>query len=63
MRIGLPTHSERFGSNLFYSVQKVFELDAGPELDPEFSSPFHVVRQIPQAALHQIEQIWPLSFL
>lgn len=56
MRIGLPTHSERFGSNLFYSVQKVFELDAGPELDPEFSSPFHVVRQIPQAALHQIEQ-------
>jgi mannosyl-3-phosphoglycerate synthase len=56
MRIALPTNSERYGSNLFYSVQKVYELDAGLEVDTEFSSPFHVVRQIPMATLHSIEK-------
>ena len=56
MRIGLHTNSERYGSNLFYSVQKVFELDGGLEVDTEFSSPFHVIRQIPLSQLHEIEK-------
>lgn len=56
MRIGIPANSERYGSNLFYSVQKIFELDGGLETDSEFSSPFHVIRQIPSTALHQIEK-------
>lgn len=56
MRIGLPTNSERYGSNLFYSVQKVYELDGGLDMDTEFSSPFHVIRQISLSALNQIEK-------
>lgn len=56
MRIGLHTNSERYGSNLFYSVQKVYELDGGLDLDTEFSSPFHVIRQIPLSVIHQIEK-------
>jgi hypothetical protein len=56
MRLALPTNSERYGSNLFYSVQKVYELDGGLDVDAEFSSPFHVVRQIAMAALNAIEK-------
>jgi mannosyl-3-phosphoglycerate synthase len=56
MRISIPNHSERFGSNLFYSVQKIYELDAGIEENKEFSSPFHIVRQIPLNNLTNIEK-------
>lgn len=56
MRLSLPTNSERYGSNLFYAVKKVFELDGGLELDTEFSSPFHVIRQIPLTDLNLIEK-------
>lgn len=56
MRIGLPTNSERYGSNLFYSVQKVYELDGGLDVDEEFSSPFHVIRQISISNLNLIEK-------
>ena len=56
MRIGIPYNSERYGSNLFYSVQKVFELDGGLDTDTEFSSPFHVIRQIPSTALSAVEK-------
>lgn len=56
MRIGLPSNSERFGSNLFYSVQKVYELDGGLGVDEAFSSPFHVVRQIPLSTLNMVEK-------
>lgn len=56
MRIGIPTNSERYGSNLFYSVQKVYELDGGLETDAEFSSLFHVIRQMPQSTLNIIEK-------
>jgi mannosyl-3-phosphoglycerate synthase len=56
MRVALHTNAERYGSNLFYSVQKVYELDGGIETDSEFSSPFHVIRQIPLSVLHQIEK-------
>lgn len=56
MRIGIPSNSERYGSNLFYSVQKVFELDGGLDTDTEFSSPFHVIRQIPSTVINSIEK-------
>ena len=56
MRIAIPSNSERNGSNLFYSVQKVFELDGGLDTDAEFSSPFHVIRQIPSTTLNAVEK-------
>lgn len=56
MRIGLSSNSERYGSNLFYSVQKVYELDGGLEVDEQFASPFHVIRQVPMSSLSQIEK-------
>ena len=56
MRLELPARAERFGANLFYQVQKIYELDGGLHLDDEFSSPFHVIQQIPQDKLHEIEQ-------
>lgn len=56
MRLDLPTHAERFGANRFYNVQKIYELDGGFALDDEFSSPFHVIRQIPYDQLNQVER-------
>jgi mannosyl-3-phosphoglycerate synthase len=56
MRLELPARAERFGANLFHSVQKIYELDGGYELDTEFASPFHTIRQIPYEHLHKIEQ-------
>jgi len=56
MRIARPTNSERYGSNLFYAVQKVYELDGGLDMNTEYSSPFHVIRQIPMETFHKIEQ-------
>ena len=56
MRLELPARAERFGANLFYQVQKIYELDGGLHMDDEFSSPFHVIQQIPQDKLHEIEQ-------
>lgn len=56
MRIELPKYAERFGAVLFHDIQKVYELDGGLHLDEEFASPFHVIRQIPQERLHEIER-------
>lgn len=56
MRIELPVNAERFGSNLFYAVQKVFELDGGIDTDDAFSNPFHVVRKISGEELFAIER-------
>jgi len=56
MRLELPASAERFGANLFYHVQKIYELDGGLHLDDEFSNHFHVIQQIPQEKLHEIEQ-------
>jgi len=55
MRLRLPEHAERFGANLFHSVQKVYELDGGFEVNDEFTNPFHVVQQIPYKVLHGVE--------
>jgi mannosyl-3-phosphoglycerate synthase len=55
MRIELPSTAERFGANLFHNIQKVYELDGGFQLDNEFSSPFHIIQQITQEKLHDVE--------
>jgi len=56
MRIELPLRAERFGANMFYNVQKLFEFDGGFEFDSEFASPFHVIQQIPREKLYDIER-------
>ncbi len=56
MRIELPVNAERFGSNMFYAVQKVFELDGGIDVDDAFSNPFHVVRKVTAEELFAIEK-------
>ncbi len=56
MRLELPANAERFGANMFYNIQKVYELDGGYEFDGEFSSPFHVIQQIPRERLYEIER-------
>lgn len=56
MRLEIPTNAERFGANLFYQVQKIYELDGGYGVDAEFDSPFHVIQQIPYERLHEIEK-------
>lgn len=56
MRLEIPTNPERFGANLFYEVQKIYELEGGYGLDSEFDSPFHVIQQIPYERLYEIEK-------
>lgn len=56
MRIEIPTNAERFGANLFYPVQKIYELDGGFEVDSAFDNPFHVIQQIPYEQLYGIEK-------
>lgn len=56
MRLELPARAERFGANLFYNIQKVYELDGGYEFDGEFASPFHVIQQIPRERLYEVER-------
>ena len=56
MRLEIPTNAERFGANLFYPVQKIYELEGGYGVDTAFDSPFHVIQQIPYERLHEIEK-------
>ena len=56
MRLEIPTNAERFGANLFYQVQKIYELDGGYGVDSEFDNPFHVIQQISYERLHEIEK-------
>ncbi|MDX2134481.1 MAG: mannosyl-3-phosphoglycerate synthase [Saprospiraceae bacterium] len=55
MRIEIPSTAERFGANLFHNIQKVYELDGGFEVDNAFSSPYHIIHQIPREQLFDIE--------
>jgi mannosyl-3-phosphoglycerate synthase len=55
MRIERPREAQRFGANLIYGVQKVYELDSGP-LSEHLYEPFFVIRQVPYEALHDIEK-------
>ncbi|MFN0084335.1 MAG: mannosyl-3-phosphoglycerate synthase [Blastocatellia bacterium] len=56
MRIELPREAQRFGGNLFYGVQKVYELDAGLSADQLPYELQFVIRQVPYEALHEIEK-------
>lgn len=56
MRIELPREAQRFGANLFYGVQKVYELDSGPISDSHMYEPYFVIRQVPYEALYEIEK-------
>lgn len=58
MRIELPREAERFGANLFYGVQKVYEVDAGPEaqvLARDFDSR-SVIHRVPYEELNRIDK-------
>lgn len=55
MRIEVPREAERLGANLFYGVQKVYELDAGPRhgagpppLEPD------LIRRFSYEELHEL---------
>ena len=54
MRIESPREFERLGAVRIYGLQKVYELDAGPET-PENLIDNNVVRAVPTEALHEIE--------
>jgi mannosyl-3-phosphoglycerate synthase len=56
MRIELPREAQRFGANLFYGVQKVYELDSGPASDTLPNWADFVIRQIPYESLNAIEK-------
>lgn len=56
MRIELPREAQRFGANLFYGVQKVYELDAGFTADSLPYEQHFVIRQVPYEAVHEIEK-------
>ncbi len=55
MRIESPREFERLGAVRIYGLQKVYELDAGPEHAPPGSDEDTVVRRVPSDALHEIE--------
>jgi mannosyl-3-phosphoglycerate synthase len=55
MRIERPREAQRFGANLIYGVQKVYELDSGPQAEHLYE-PFFVIRQVSYEALHDIEK-------
>lgn len=56
MRLEIPKYSERVGAVIFHDAQKVYELDSGLQIDDAFSSPFHVIQQIPYEKLNEIEK-------
>ena len=55
MRIESPREMERFGANLFYGVQKVFELDSGLERDMK-AGPDGIVKPLSYERLNAIEK-------
>ncbi len=56
MRIELPREAQRFGANLFYGVQKVYELDSGPASETLANWSDFVIRQIPYETLNAVEK-------
>lgn len=56
MRIESPREFERLGAVRIYGLQKVYELDAGPErLNPD-EDENSVVRRVPSEAIHEVER-------
>lgn len=56
MRIELPREAQRFGANLIYGVQKVYELDSGFAADSLIHDPYFVIRQVPYETVNDIEK-------
>lgn len=56
MRIESPREFERLGAVRIYGLQKVYELDAGPETAAAGDDDDSVVRRVPSEALHEIER-------
>lgn len=54
MRIEIPRELERFGANLFYGVQKVFELDSGSGEEEDSHNP--LIRRLGYDVLHEVEK-------
>ncbi len=54
MRIESPREFERLGAVRIYGLQKVYELDAGPETPKDLADD-SVMRMVPTEALHHIE--------
>ncbi len=56
MRIESPREFERLGAVRIYGLQKVYELDAGPETAEPGADDDSVVRRVSSDALHEIER-------
>jgi mannosyl-3-phosphoglycerate synthase len=56
MRIELPREAQRFGGNLFYGVQKVYELDAGLTSDAQPDDPQFVIQPVPYETINEVEK-------
>lgn len=56
MRIQIPSEAQRIGANLFYGVQKVYELNAGLESETLPYEDHFVIRQVPYESIHEIEK-------
>ena len=54
MRIEIPREAERIGSNLFYGLQKVYELDSG--VSKNANDELRVVERISYETLYDIEE-------
>lgn len=55
MRIEMPREFERLGSVRIYGLQKVYELDAGPDVSPG-SRDEAVVRSLPAEAIYEVQR-------
>lgn len=56
MRIELPREFERLGAVRVYGLQKVYELDSGPEDAPAGSGDDATVRSLPAAAIYEVQR-------
>lgn len=56
MRIEIPREFERLGAVRIYGLQKVYELDSGPELEPNPGRSEAVVRSLSAEAIYEIQR-------
>ena len=56
MRIEIPRESDRIGAVQIYGLQKVYELDSGPDHEAIFHKEDSIIQRISYESLFQIEQ-------
>jgi mannosyl-3-phosphoglycerate synthase len=56
MRIEIPREFERLGAVRIYGLQKVYELDSGPEEAPTSARDDAVVRSLPAEAIYEVQR-------